>query len=1009
MGLEHEHIVQAVDVVLEVLGTFGVPGMPLARRAVQAVEKLRRDRVARQRLENCLRKAEEDFCTEARRQNLHDLADWVVMLPQQDRPLFRQALESLLRRWNEADLQDLLAKEFAGIPRLETWQKRRAVALYLDCLRNALLLDEHFRAIILALSTLRTETKVEEVLERLEALYRAITALRDLPRGLVTWPVIPPPEGSGLRAFLLQPKYRLVPYTGAAYQQTLQDLIAWAKDLENAEGKVGLRIYLGPGGSGKTRLLIEAGEALRREGWWVGFLSGSLDRSTAERLVSDPRPTLLILDYVGGDAQKVRTLLQALIPIATAHLSPQGDLPPRTAPLALILLERTMPEWLDKTLRIGEGLDHPHRWEFLHLPGVEWKAHPLPDLQADERHRLFEQAVQAFSERIQGEQPTISYPTQDLPERPLPLVLLALHAALGERLPNPKDEEAILEFTWEQREKAAWKRLLCSPLEKHGVAWAEEKALQEIEHVLLLATLGRPFPDVEALAAFLQAHFPPIRGPVGQTLDWGWLAEQFPYLFPEWREGPLPPIVSDPLADFVLRRRLKADRQLLELALPSREEMESDPDGAAEMVWKAFGVLARVCESAPREDQSPAWEWLEASSKCLAKRIQGVEQMLRPFLEAIDRRLLTAEQGEAWQIEPVRRMTHWSLAAAIWSALLKALAPEEKLERARLWNSLGYVLSASGRREEALQATQEAAAIYRQLAQVNPQAFLPDLAMSLNNLGNRLSALGRREEALQAAQEATALYRQLAQVNPQAFLPDLAMSLNNLGNRLSALGRREEALQAAQEATALYRQLAQAHPQAFLPDLAMSLNNLGNVLSELGRREEALQAAQEAVEIRRQLAQVNPQAFLPDLAMSLNNLGARLFELGRREEALQATQEATTLYRQLAQAHPQAFLPDLATSLNTLGALLSELGRREEALQATQEAAAIYRQLAQVNPQAFLPDLAMSLNNLGNVLSELGRREEALQAAQEATALYRQLAQVNPQAFLPDLAMSLNN
>ena len=57
-------------------------------------------------------------------------------------------------------------------------------------------------------------------------------------------------------------------------------------------------------------------------------------------------------------------------------------------------------------------------------------------------------------------------------------------------------------------------------------------------------------------------------------------------------------------------------------------------------------------------------------------------------------------------------------------------------------------------------------------------------------------ALGRREEALIPAQEATEINRQLAQSNPAAFLPDLAMSLNNLGSILSELGRREEALDA---------------------------------------------------------------------------------------------------------------------------------------------------------------------------------------------------------------------
>ena len=43
-----------------------------------------------------------------------------------------------------------------------------------------------------------------------------------------------------------------------------------------------------------------------------------------------------------------------------------------------------------------------------------------------------------------------------------------------------------------------------------------------------------------------------------------------------------------------------------------------------------------------------------------------------------------------------------------------------------------------------------------------------------------LSALGRREEALEQAQEAVKLYRELAAARPDAFRPDLAGSLNNL-------------------------------------------------------------------------------------------------------------------------------------------------------------------------------------------------------------------------------------
>ena len=139
-------------------------------------------------------------------------------------------------------------------------------------------------------------------------------------------------------------------------------------------------------------------------------------------------------------------------------------------------------------------------------------------------------------------------------------------------------------------------------------------------------------------------------------------------------------------------------------------------------------------------------------------------------------------------------------------------------------------------------------------------------AVHLINLSNWLSRLGRREQALAAIEEAVTAYRQLADARPDAFLPDLAMSLNNQSVLLADLGRREQALAAIEEAVTAYRQLADARPDAFLPDLATSLNNQSLFLADLGRREQALAAIEEAVTIRRQLADARPDAFLPDLA-----------------------------------------------------------------------------------------------------------------------------------------------
>ncbi len=206
-------------------------------------------------------------------------------------------------------------------------------------------------------------------------------------------------------------------------------------------------------------------------------------------------------------------------------------------------------------------------------------------------------------------------------------------------------------------------------------------------------------------------------------------------------------------------------------------------------------------------------------------------------------------------------------------------------------------------------------AIRRQLAQANPQAFLPDLAMSLNNLGNVALRPGPAGGGAGGDPGGGGdLPPAWPRPTPRLSSPTWPQSLNNLGIRLSELGRREEALAATQEAVEIYRQLAQANPQAFLPNLARSLNNLGNRLSALGRREEALAATQEAVEIRRQLAQAHPQAFLPDLARSLGAHGFVLLGLGRAREARAAFAEGLRAILPFLRALPAAF-GELAAAL----------------------------------------------------------------------------------------------
>ncbi len=91
--------------------------------------------------------------------------------------------------------------------------------------------------------------------------------------------------------------------------------------------------------------------------------------------------------------------------------------------------------------------------------------------------------------------------------------------------------------------------------------------------------------------------------------------------------------------------------------------------------------------------------------------------------------------------------------------------------------------------------------VLTELAASEPD-FLPLLATARNNLTTRLSDLGRRELALAAAEQAAALYRELAAQRPDVFRSNLAVALAVKGNCLDALGRAADALAANVEAIA---------------------------------------------------------------------------------------------------------------------------------------------------------------------------------------------------------------
>ncbi|MBF0629449.1 MAG: tetratricopeptide repeat protein [Magnetococcales bacterium] len=732
----------------------------------------------------------------------------------------------------------------------------------------------------------------------------------------------------------------LLPESNAVFllgrSRELAELSAWCQK----ETPLSVRVMVGPGGMGKTRLAMEFCRHQRTLGWKGGFLKrGDLDAFLQKPDWNHWFPdgnTLIVLDDASWSSEHLKKWLDSLTVPQTGN-----------SRLRLLLLERHAIEeggWFQQVFR--SRLDGDWRRIALLDPANPVELAPLAD---DDRRPLLQAVVTVVGGRVQipraGEDMAFD---RDLARtewwgHPLYLLMAGLEMRdRGEARPVLRLKKPELAVARAEREKSRIQEYGSSPAEKrllpHLAAQATLCAGLTREQMVRLARQ-----ESEALGY----HAAPAE-----------LADRLHTALPAPEEG-IATIRPDFLAEAFILRAMQEG----ETSLPRVYSLAPKP---------VVETLVRLIEnfSPPTYPQPLSWFQALVDGADLAT-LEEIADLFPYFsLPLLD----LMAHAETRMVDLLRQM--------------ECKGEEREIKLGTHLSYLGYRLSNLGRHEEALAAAEEAVAIYRNLSAARPEVFRPDLARSLNSLGNRLSVLGRLGEALAAAGEAVAIHRDLSVAHPEAFLPDLAMTLDILGFSLGDLGRHDEALAAAGEAVAIHRNLSVAHPEVYRPNLARSLNNLGVRLSSFGRYDEALVAAEEAVAICRVLVAARPEAFLPELARFLNNFGNNLSYLARYDEALVAAEEAVAIYRDLAAARPEAFLPDLGRFLHSLGNRLNDLGRHEEALAAIEEAVAIDRDLANAHPQIFLPLQAGELNYLADSLVGLGRWKEAEAVTEELIKIY---------------------
>jgi hypothetical protein len=315
---------------------------------------------------------------------------------------------------------------------------------------------------------------------------------------------------------LLHPAYQVVDFEGR--QDDLDDLSAWCQ----SDARLGVRLYTGAGGMGKTRLMMELCRRIRVNGWRAGFLTvppSALPPTWATDLTSVWTPTVVVVDYAETKRQQTLDLLAA----AVTHQGPK---------LRCVLLARAPADWWFELKRTTGGVGDL-------LNGPATTTHRLAPLAADSADRpgVVERAFGRFSAVLGTHHEIPAGPFADTHfERVLFLHLAALSAASDEA--DGHGAQTLLDAAL-RREQAFWddgvRAMGAGPL-----------AGRPIMQAAAIATLaGRV--ETPAAALELLRHSPLLADQPLAVLDD--VAELLHRLYPggAWLEGVQPDLLGDHL------------------------------------------------------------------------------------------------------------------------------------------------------------------------------------------------------------------------------------------------------------------------------------------------------------------------------------------------------------------------------------------------------------------------------------------------------------------------------
>ena len=142
----------------------------------------------------------------------------------------------------------------------------------------------------------------------------AVAANGNASSKLIAVPHLDWPEELGIEmpdSLLLRPESAVVPFH-AERRGLLQEVLDWAIDEPQS---IALRLQAGPGGAGKTRLMLEACREMNEvHGWAAGFLQPGADlERDLQSLLAEGRDCFIVIDYAETRSRDVVSLARTAL------------------------------------------------------------------------------------------------------------------------------------------------------------------------------------------------------------------------------------------------------------------------------------------------------------------------------------------------------------------------------------------------------------------------------------------------------------------------------------------------------------------------------------------------------------------------------------------------------------------------------------------------------------------------------------------------------------------------